>query len=205
TPVKEKQIDCFVCFTANSRSMKLNGRKSTNENFMSKLDVVLGDNNNLQDLINISETSFCRNCYKKIEQTYEFLLLALLKEATSCEDDFSKQLQEVRLQSASLTSRTASFGSVLYKYRDISRLEENADHFLDEIIEEMIQRVIALMKSRSILNMAVPANENMKQSIIPAIASAYSILMKHKYDNLSAYHRSTTIIAVRGGLEERVS
>lgn len=55
------------------------------------------------------------------------------------------------------------------------------------------------------LCIATPASENMKSSIIPAIASAYSILMKHKYDNLSAYQRLTTIIAIRGGLDERVS
>ena len=55
------------------------------------------------------------------------------------------------------------------------------------------------------LSVAVPANGQVKASIIPVLASAYSILMKHKYDNLSAYHRLTSVIAIRGGLDERVS
>ena len=55
------------------------------------------------------------------------------------------------------------------------------------------------------LCVATPANENVKPSIIPVLASAYSILLKHRYDNLSAFHRLTTVIAIRGGLDERVS
>ena len=62
-------------------------------------------------------------------------LRRIFKEGVSTE-----YIQELRAQCFSLTSRTASFCSVLYKYRDMSRLEDNADHFLDEIIEEMIQR-----------------------------------------------------------------
>lgn len=33
---------------------------------------------------------------------------------------------------------------------------------------------------------------------------SYSILMKNKYNNLSAFHRLTSAIATRGGLDERV-
>jgi hypothetical protein len=54
------------------------------------------------------------------------------------------------------------------------------------------------------LSIAVPANNVVKESIIPPLAAAYSILMKTKYDNLSAFHRLTTIIATKGGLDERV-
>lgn len=58
-----------------------------------------------------------------VDQSHLISDLKTLKEATSCEDETSGLLQEVRLQSASLISGTASFGSVLYRYRDISRLE----------------------------------------------------------------------------------
>jgi hypothetical protein len=55
-----------------------------------------------------------------------------------------------------------------------------------------------------LLCVAVPANNIVKQSILPALAAAYSILMKNRYDNLSAFHRLTSIIAIKGGLDERV-
>lgn len=64
-------------------------------------------------------------------------------------------------------------------------------------------RVPLLLKV--MLCVAVPASGQVKASMIPVLASAYSILMKHKYDNLSAYHRMTSAIAIRGGLDERVS
>ncbi|KAH3705655.1 hypothetical protein DPMN_080732 [Dreissena polymorpha] len=128
---------------------------------------------------------------------------ALLQEISAGKDSTSVLLQELRTQSSSLTSRTQIFCSVLHKFRDISRLEDSIDHFTDEIIKEMMKRVPLLLKV--ILCVATPASKNMKPSILPAIASAYSILMKHKCDNLSAYHRLTTIIAIKGGLDERVS
>ena len=49
-------------------------------------------------------------------------------------------LKDLRLKASTLTSRTAIFASVLFKYRDINKLEDKADHLLDEIIDEMIQR-----------------------------------------------------------------
>lgn len=66
----------------------------------------------------------------------------LFKDSLTFVDDTSVdlKLQELRVQSSSLTSKTACFSSVLYRYRDISRLQENAVKFLDEIIEEMIKR-----------------------------------------------------------------
>ncbi|XP_052253275.1 uncharacterized protein LOC127859812 [Dreissena polymorpha] len=128
---------------------------------------------------------------------------ALLQEISAGKDSTSVLLQELRTQSSSLTSRTQIFCSVLHKFRDISRLEDSIDHFTDEIIKEMMKRVPLLLKV--ILCVATPASKNMKPSILPAIASAYSILMKHKCDNLSAYHRLTTIIAIKGGLDERLS
>lgn len=55
------------------------------------------------------------------------------------------------------------------------------------------------------LAVAVPASNVIKETIIPALAASYSILMKNKYDNLSAFHRLTSIIAIKGGLDERFS
>ena len=54
------------------------------------------------------------------------------------------------------------------------------------------------------LCIAVPGNGQIKESIIPVLVSAYSILLKQRCYNLSVHHRLTTIIAIRGGLDERV-
>lgn len=114
-----------------------------------------------------------------------------------------EMLCELRSLSSTLTSRTATFGSVLYKYRDVSKLEDHVGNFTEEIVEEMINRVPLLVKA--MLAVAVPASNVIKETIIPALAASYSILMKNKYDNLSAFHRLTSIIAIKGGLDERFS
>lgn len=49
-----------------------------------------------------------------------------------------EMLCELRSLSSTLTSRTATFGSVLYKYRDVSKLEDHVGNFTEEIVEEMI-------------------------------------------------------------------
>ena len=246
TPVKKHEIDCFLCFADSIRPININGRKSKKEGFPAKLGAVLDDDSMFNLLIDSSESLVCRNCYRKVEQTYESVLQirhsvnqyvtvscvrvkrcsaspltpksshplqsenvqpvtvsksrkqlklvhspskllrkqvsssvesqtlssmaiipedhcyntkpmheattacdenplisdlkGLLKDAVSLDENTSDMLQELRKQSSTLTSRTTNFCSVLYKYRDINRLVDNADHFLDEIIEEMIQR-----------------------------------------------------------------
>jgi hypothetical protein len=54
-------------------------------------------------------------------------------------------LSELRSLSSTLTSRTATFGSVLYKYRDVSELEDHVDNFMEEIVEEMINRCVIII------------------------------------------------------------
>ncbi|XP_052262524.1 uncharacterized protein LOC127866144 isoform X2 [Dreissena polymorpha] len=300
------KLDCFVCGVARGRVICLNGRKSKEHNFLEKLKLVLNNNDLFASIVNSNSPLVCRNCYRKVEQTYDFILQlktsvskyvtensvpvkwdetlpatpesmnpepqnaqpnclrkklklmspakqvqnptpsdnasnipfikhatlsstcislpdhgysrlvdgevssestilsnlkALLQGISAGKDSTSILLRELRTQSSTLTSRLPIFCSVLYKYRNLSKLEDNIDHFQDEIIAEMMKRVPLLLKV--MLCVATPESENMKPSILPAIASAYSILMKHKYDNLSAYHRLTTIIAVNGGLDER--
>lgn len=53
-----------------------------------------------------------------------------------------EMLCELRSLSSTLTSRTATFGSVLYKYRDVSKLEDHFGNFTEEIVEEMINRCV---------------------------------------------------------------
>lgn len=53
-----------------------------------------------------------------------------------------EMLCELRSLSSTLTSRTATFGSVLYKYRDVSKLEDHVGNFTEEIVEEMINRCV---------------------------------------------------------------
>lgn len=51
---------------------------------------------------------------------------------------------------------------------------------------------------------AVHENGKLSPSIIPVLAACYSILMKHQYSNLSAFHRLASAIAVEGGLNDRL-
>ena len=248
TPLKYRRIDCFVCFSQNVTSFKLNGRKLQGELFYLKLKILL--DHETFDVINcMDEASVCRNCYNSICKHHEFYLQmrhstdrylakgsALLskrcalspitpegavkpspqsadrprrsrkelklsstcnkenkapayidttlsvtpiidtdstctpitasvadipidhdyshptfKRNTSTETDVlylvkqsyiesvkeenvkSSILEEIKTQSSSLTSRTTMFASVLYKYRDISQLTDNADKLLQDI------------------------------------------------------------------------
>lgn len=49
-----------------------------------------------------------------------------------------EMLCELRSLSSTLTSRTATFGSVLHKYRDVSKLEDHVGNFTEEIVEVCI-------------------------------------------------------------------
>lgn len=53
-----------------------------------------------------------------------------------------EMLCELRPLSSTLTSRTSTFGSVLYKYSDVSKLEDHVGNFTEEIVEEMINRCV---------------------------------------------------------------
>ena len=51
---------------------------------------------------------------------------------------------------------------------------------------------------------AVPQFGCFKADMIAPMAACYSILMKMKFSNLSAFHRLSTAITTKGGLDERV-
>lgn len=291
TPVK-REVVCFICRNENSRNYNLDSKKAKEENFISKLSLLL-DNVNYINQLRVIPTTICRNCYSKITNVHEYLQdirnctskyleegsvrvkrcasspltpklktpnpvaskdislsksrkqlklepiepvpdkvepvlpiindhgYSMAKQAKAFPDNTGSKktldklsnifsdissnevLCELRSLSSTLTSRTATFGSVLYKYRDVSKLEDHVGNFTEEIVEEMINRVPLLVKA--MLAVAVPASNVMKETIIPALAASYSILMKNKYDNLSAFHRLTSIIAIKGGLDERFS
>ena len=52
TPVKEKQIDCFVCCSNSIRPIRLSGRKSKKDGFSEKVKCVLKDDNLFLHLTN---------------------------------------------------------------------------------------------------------------------------------------------------------
>lgn len=108
---------------------------------------------------------------------------------------------DLRSQCQSLTSRTAVFSSVLQKYRGITDLLDNTEHFLQDIILEMRKRVPLLLEV--LCCAAIPANGKVAPSLIPILAASYAILMKHRFHNLSAFQRLTTAIAIKGGLDDR--
>lgn len=109
---------------------------------------------------------------------------------------------DLRSQCQSLTSRTAVFSSVLQKYRGITDLLDNTEHFLQDIILEMRKRVPLLLEV--LCCAAIPANGKVAPSLIPILAASYAILMKHRFHNLSAFQRLTTAIAIKGGLDDRI-
>lgn len=100
-------------------------------------------------------------------------------------------------------SRTTMLASVLFKYREDNSLVENADLLFQDIISEIKNRMPHLLEVMCCV--AVPENGKLSPSIIPVLAACYSILMKHKYSNLTAFHRlaSASAIAVEGGLNDR--
>ena len=77
---------------------------------------------------------------KKDNEPIITLLQSLFNEHQVKGDKQNDMLQCLRSQSSTLTSRTLNFGSVLYKYRDVHNLEENAGHLLDDLVNEMIKR-----------------------------------------------------------------
>ena len=240
TPKKSLLIDCFICCKRNTKSYKLSGQKVQSCDFLQKLMVVLNDEHSYSSLMQFKLACVCRNCYVKIEHSYDFikqlkssaleyvsgsvarvkrcaaspltpksvliphsasetqtvksrkqlklnlpvnfatadpsdcepaedrtnisidhgyskhsdakspvsqsilnalesLYINMTKHSNSREGD-AVMLQELRAVASTLTSRTAMFGSVLYKYRNIGQLEQNADSLLQKIVEEMIQR-----------------------------------------------------------------
>ena len=60
TPQKNRDIDCFVCFSSNVTSFKLSGRKLLNENFKGKLMPLLDHGSKYEKLIQ-KDAAVCRN------------------------------------------------------------------------------------------------------------------------------------------------
>ncbi|XP_050399680.1 uncharacterized protein LOC126816910 [Patella vulgata] len=110
-------------------------------------------------------------------------------------------LTDLREQSLTLTSRTVMFSSVLHKYRKADDLHENSDHLITAIVKEMMTRVPLLLDS--MLCVAEPNNNIVPASIIPSLATCYSILLKLRYNNLSVFHRMVSAITLKGGLNDR--
>ncbi|CAG2188524.1 unnamed protein product [Mytilus edulis] len=71
TPHKDRDIDCFVCFSSNITAFKLSGRKLINEDFKEKLTSLLNENT-YNELI-LKDASLCRNCYNLVNKTSVFL------------------------------------------------------------------------------------------------------------------------------------
>ena len=74
TPHKNRDIDCFVCFSTDVTSFKLCGRKLINENFKDKL-ISLFDQSltyRYEKLIQ-KDAAVCRNCYNQINKINSFI------------------------------------------------------------------------------------------------------------------------------------
>lgn len=73
TPVKIKEIGCFTCYDNTNRIYKVNGRKAVADNFSSKLNIILGSC--LVDDLKEHDAGVCRNCYHKIVNCADFIVL----------------------------------------------------------------------------------------------------------------------------------
>ncbi|KAL5013812.1 hypothetical protein ScPMuIL_008082 [Solemya velum] len=236
SPHKNRDIDCFVCFSANVTSFKLCGKKLMDENFKDTLIYLLDHSLTRKQLKFIKETLDLELCSPALIPVTEIpketvtlvrvcptasvpdhgyseqistiktefnhdLLETIKKSVTSLDHRTAGILKDIRSQAATLTSRTTMLASVLYKYRDISNLADNAENLLADIVKEVQERIPFLFNV--LCCVAIPASEKISRGIIPVLASCYSILMKHRYHNLSAFHRLTTTITTKGGLDER--
>lgn len=253
TPHKNRDIDCFVCFSANVTSFKLCGKKLMDENFKDTLISLLDHSLTYGQLIE-KDAAVCRNCYNQIRKTNNFLgnlkhscetflnapisskrcalspltpksvrpnvntktqpiqrssrkqlkffketldlelcspalipvteipketvtLVSVCPTASVPDHGYSKQistiktefnhdlletikksvtsldhrtagiLKDIKSQAATLTSRTTMLASVLYKYRDISNLADNAENLLADIVKEMQERYVPTVHS----------------------------------------------------------
>ena len=54
------------------------------------------------------------------------------------------------------------------------------------------------------LAISVPNSDKINSSLIPVLATCYSILMKHRSQDLTVFYKMTSAIAVEGGLDDRV-
>lgn len=71
TPVK-REVVCLICRNKNSRNCSLDSKKAIEDNFISKLSLLL-DNVNYINKLCVIPTTVCRNCYSKITNVHDYL------------------------------------------------------------------------------------------------------------------------------------
>ncbi|KAL5011524.1 hypothetical protein ScPMuIL_010075 [Solemya velum] len=199
TPHKNRDIDCFVCFSANVTSFKLCGKKLMNENFKDTLISLLDHSVTYEQLIEketldleicspalipvteipketVTLVSVCPtasvpdHAYSKQISTIkpEFnhdILETIKKSVTSLDHRTAGILTDIKSQAATLTSRTTMLASVLYKYRDIFNLADNAENILADIVKEMQERIPFLFNV--LCCVAIPASEKISDRNYP--------------------------------------
>ncbi|KAL4220270.1 hypothetical protein ACF0H5_020677 [Mactra antiquata] len=108
-------------------------------------------------------------------------------------------LEDIDMHCSTLVSRTAAFGSVLSRYRSVNSLVDNGDKILLEIVREMSERLPFVLE---LFTRIVTAGKEPVESKVSHVAAAYAILMNGRNEQLSAWHRLTTFIAIQGQLND---
>ncbi|KAL4236167.1 hypothetical protein ACF0H5_004553 [Mactra antiquata] len=108
-------------------------------------------------------------------------------------------LEDIDMHCSTLVSRTAAFGSVLSRYRSVNSLVDNGDKILLEIVREMSERLPFVL---DLFTRIVTAGKEPVESKVSHVAAAYAILMNGRNEQLSAWHRLTTFIAIQGQLND---
>lgn len=67
-----KNVVCFICRNKNSRNYSLDSKKAKEDNFISKLSLLL-DNVNYINKLCVIPTTVCKNCYSKITNVHDYL------------------------------------------------------------------------------------------------------------------------------------
>ncbi|KAL5017472.1 hypothetical protein ScPMuIL_007061 [Solemya velum] len=203
TPQKNRDIDCFVCFSANVTFFKLCGTKLMDENFNDTLISLLDHSVTYEQLTEKDAAPIQRSSRKQLKLFKETLdletyspalipvteipeetvtLVSVCPTASVPDHGYSKQistikpkfnhdiletikksvtslghetaciLTDIKSQAAILTSRTTMLASVLYKYRDISNLADNAENLLADIVKEMQESINIQVYYKLLLN-----------------------------------------------------
>ncbi|XP_060572948.1 uncharacterized protein LOC132730884 isoform X2 [Ruditapes philippinarum] len=111
----------------------------------------------------------------------------------------SKLIDDIDKECSILVSNNPALCSVLSRYRSVKSLVDNGDNLIDEIILEISTRIPFVL---DLLTVMTTAGKEPAESKIAPVAAAYSILMNSRNNQLSAWHRMTTFVAIKGHLDD---
>ncbi|XP_052218620.1 uncharacterized protein LOC127836178 isoform X2 [Dreissena polymorpha] len=108
-------------------------------------------------------------------------------------------LEQINNVCGGLASRDAALNSILLKKKSVSQLLQNGENIIPEILQEISESLPFVLDL--FCTMAIAGNTPSANKIAP-IVSAYAILMNARNEKLSAWHRLTTVVSIKGHLDD---